>query len=359
MAHTKGLQGFLEQRAEGPAFLIVFMCMIARASQFYSGGALSLRSLLGQGGMQVFDALTGVGLAVGCELLFAIAGRTWQANKRDARDAMARKGMSKAEKQALRDYYLSKARIAFLFMLIGLGASLAAAISFLWGASGDHSVGAAIGECVVALLLVAVVGFLAIFKESSGGDPDAESQAIARSGRASIVGEAGKRIAAGNYTARDVRIVARQLPKAERDKFEAALMPEDADDPQWTARDILSWLADDSAATKRRIQRRLSKLYDSGAGAVRDDSTGQYRIPRSIVLQQFAEEFLNAHAPARVQAAVKNYAGPPSQPRQTPPADAQEPPSDSDADATAAQERPHRDNEEEALVTTAAATIGQ
>ncbi len=299
MARKQGLQAFLESKAEGPAFLIVFVCMIARAAQFYSGGALQLVKVLGASGMALFNAATGVGLAIGCELLFAIAGRSWQANKADAREAMAKRGMSRAEKAAMRDYYLSRARIAGIFCVIGLAASLAAAFSFLWGVNGDHSIGAVLEELIVAGLLVTVVAFLAIFKESRGQNPTEEAQVHAYAGRTATVKEAGARVASGNYSSRDVRVIARQLPRQERDSFEAALLPDDADDPYWTVRDLLNWLGDDSGSAKRRVQRRLQKLYDTGAGVTRDEQTG-YRILRSIVLRYFSDEFLASRAPARV-----------------------------------------------------------
>lgn len=314
MARKQGLQAFLETKAEGPAFLIVLVCMVARAAQFYSGGALQLAKLLGASGMAFFNATTGVGLAIGCELLFAIAGRSWQANKADAREAMAKRGMSKAEKMAMRDYYLSRARIAAIFCVIGLAASLAAAFSFLWGVNGDHSAGAILEELVVAGLLVTVVAFLAIFKESRGQNPTEEAQVHAYAGRTATVKEAGARVASGNYSARDVRVIARQLPRQERDSFEAALLPDDAEDPYMTVRQLLDWLSDDSAATKRRIQRRLQRLYDTGAGVTRDEQAG-YRIQRSHVLRHFSDEFLASHAPARVSAPLATRARQNSQPK--------------------------------------------
>lgn len=316
MARSQGLQGFLETRAEGPTFTVVALCMIARAAQFYSGSALQLAQLLGRAGLQAFEILTGVGLAVGAELLFAIAGRNWQSHKREARDAMARRGVPRAEKIAQRDHYLDKSRVSFWFMLIGLGASLTAAFSFLFGANGDHTPGAILSDILVSLLLVAVVAYLAIFKETRGTDPGEAAQEQARAARTSAIAEAGKRIASGVYAPRDVRVVARQLPRAERDKFEAALLPDDVNDPQWTKRDILAWLGDDSTQTRRRIERKLSRLYENGAGVLRDDATKSYRIPRSIALRHFAEEFLAAHAPQSAREEVQPRTSPALTPHQ-------------------------------------------
>lgn len=289
---SRGVQGFLEHRAEGPAFALAVLCMVARASQFYSGGALLLARVLGPAGMAVFNIGSGIGLAVGCELLGSIAGRAWQLNKMEALEVRGRKGLARAERQALAEHFASRARLSFLFMCIGLGASVCAAFAFMWTESGSHSLSGILGELVVTLLLVSVIAYLGIFKESSQSESASEiASAQAVSLRASIVDAAGKRIATGKHTPQDVRLVARALPRAERERFEAALLPETANDPHWTVRDIASWLGCDTPAGRRQIVRKLSRLAEHGTGVLRDD-TGAYRVPRSVVIATFAEDFL-------------------------------------------------------------------
>lgn len=288
---SRGVQGFLEHRAEGPAFALAVLCMVARASQFYSGGALLLARVLGPAGMQVFNIGSGIGLAVGCELLGSIAGRAWQLNKAEALEVQGRKGLSRAERHSLAEHFAGRARLSFVFMAIGLGASVAAAFAFMWTETGSRLSWGTLGNIVVTVLLVAVVAYLGIFKESRGEDASEIASAQAVSLRAGIVDAAGKRIAAGTHTSQDVRLVARALPRAERERFEAALLPESANDPHWNVREIAAWLGCDTGAGRRQIVRKLAKLAEHGAAILRDD-TGAYRVPRSVVIASFADDFL-------------------------------------------------------------------
>lgn len=307
MAKSSGVQAFLERKAEGPAFALAALCMISRAAQFYSGGAIALAHVLGPRGLAIFNAATGVGLAAGAELLGSIAGRQWQLNMSEARDASARRGLTRHERAALAGHFRAKAWLSFAFMCVGLGASVIAAFAFLWSASGSsaHTLGGFIGEAVVTLLLVAVVSYLGIFKESRGEDPGEIASAQAYGIRAGIVDAAGRRIASGKYAPQDVHIVARSLPRAERERFEAALIRESADDPLWTVRELASWLGCDTPAGRRQITRKLSRLAEKGVGVLRDDVTGQYRVPRSVAAIHFSEDFraINAGGERRTPSA--------------------------------------------------------
>lgn len=331
-----GVQAWLETQAEGPAFGLAVLCMVARAAQFYSGGALALARILGPGGMTVFNILSGVGLAAGCELLASIAGRAWQSALTEAREVQGRRGLTRQERAALASHFQSKARLSLVFMCIGLAASVAAAFSFMWTETGQHSVTGILGELIVTVLLVSVVAYLGIFKESRGEDPADIASAQAYTIRAQVTDAAGRRIAAGTYSAQDVRIVARALPRAERERFESALTLDSALDPLWTARDIAVWLGCDTPAGRRQITRKLARLLDHGAGVLRDDTTGQYRVPRSIVFQHFADDFLTINnpkserrTPRSVIAETASGQGPVSRPL------AQAADSDSDRTATA------------------------
>lgn len=293
MGKVRGVQGFIEHGAEGPAFGLAAFCMIARAAQFYSGGAIALAHVLGPGGLAMFNAATGVGLAVGAELLGSIAGRQWQASASEARDALALRGLTRHEREARAAHFRARARLSLFFMCIGLGASVAAGFSFLWGASGNHTLGGALGELVVTLLLVSVVSYLGIFKESRGEDPAELASAQAYGIRADIVRQSGARIAGGDYSAQDVHIVARSLPRAERERFEAALIRESVEDPLWSVRDIANWLGCDTPAGRKQITRKLSRLMERGAGVLREGDSGQYRVPRSVAALHFAEDFVS------------------------------------------------------------------
>lgn len=327
---TRGVQGFLEEKAEVPAFALVALCMMARALQFYSGGAIVLAAALGARGVAVFNGFTGFGLAVGTELLMSIAGRQWQANAAEARDVAARRGLNKHERAAMAAHFQSKARWAFAFMIVGLCASITAAFSFLWTANGaNHSPTAAISEIAISLLLVSVVFYLGVIKESRGDDPSEIATSRAFQLRAQVVEAAGARIASGTYTDQDVRIVKSALPRSERARFEQALVRDDASDAVWTASQIVAWLGCDDVAGRRRVQRKLARLAEQNAGVIKDEDTRQFRVPRSVVLRHFAEEFIASRTPV-------------TRARQSGPLNPVAAPSDNDSDTTATRARqPH------------------
>ncbi len=294
MGSHGGLQRFLERSAEGPVFGIAAACMVSRAMQFYSFGSFSLAHALGPARMVWYDAATGAGLAVMCELLMSIAGRAWKADRRDMIEAEGRRGLSKMERTALVKHYAGSARLQFTFMLLGLAASLTAAFSFLWtGAGGTHDGGTILGDAVVTVLLVAGVFYLGVLKESRGESPAEVAQADAYSIRRNVTAAAGQRIREGKYTPQDVRIVARALPRADRERFESAMIAETADDPYWTVRQIADWLGIDSDSGRRVVARKLARLLDKGYGILKDETQkSAYQVPRSVVLRIFADDFM-------------------------------------------------------------------
>ncbi len=336
MAKTKGVQGFLEEKAEGPTFAMVAICMMLRAVSFYSGNAHLLINLLGARGLAIFDDASGFGLTVGTELLMSIAGRQWQSNKREAREASARRGLNRQERAALVAHYQSKARLSLIFMLIGLGASISAAFSFLWTATGINSLGGAVSEILVSLLLVSVVFYLGVVKESKGVDASELASEQAHNIRGNVVDAAGRRIATGQYGPQDVRIVGQQLERTERDKFMAALLPETPDDPMWTAADIARWLGTEGATARKQIARKLRKLADGGQGVITDPATGKYRVPRSVVVMHFASDYVEVNQ-RRATRRNPSSAVDATVIRQTGAANPDNKQSDSDTDKTAAR----------------------
>lgn len=285
------LQTFLEDKAEKPVFAIAAVSMIARAAAYYSGQADKFRALLGPSGMEWYNTITGISLAAGCELLGSIAGRNWRRNSREAHEATARKGLNKAEREALVKYFRGKAYMDLAFMVVGVVSSFIAALSFLMESNPDHTPGAVTSEVVLTVLLLSVTSYLGIFKDSKREDATEAQAAKAQALSNRIIDSAGQRIAANAHTPQDVRLFARALPKQDRERFLAAFAAETADDPHWTTTDIVNWLDCNHPAGKRGITRKLARLEATGAPVMRNEK-GQYIIPRSQVFLHFADDFL-------------------------------------------------------------------
>lgn len=284
------LQGWLEERAQGPVYAMASASMILRAALFYSGQGAQFEQMVGPFGMGLINALTAIGLAAGGELLASIAGRSWKRNIAESAEASMRTDLKPMQRDVMATLFLKKARTDRLFMLVGVGASFIAAMSYMWIANPDHSVGAFISEFVLTALLLSIMTYLGIFKEGKRRNVAEEQTERAEDVHSRIVDAAGARIAAGTHTVQDVRIFARALPRLARDKFLAAFAADTPDDPTWTTTDIANWLNCNHQAGKRQITRKLARLAETGAPITRDER-GAYRMPRSAVFLHFAEDF--------------------------------------------------------------------
>lgn len=305
---SHGLQHLLESKAAFPAFLIAAVCVMARGATFWSGGAFTVAGLLGPAGLRWFNGVTGVGIAVGAELLTSVFGRQWLRAEADKSDAAGRRGMRKSERDALCGYYAFHAFISKAFMIVGIVASTAAAFMFLLTSTGVRD-WAILGELVIALVLVVIMtGFGVFYQDRPDADASDVQTGQARTLRAGAVAAAGERIQRGDYTPQDVRLVAGALPRAERDAFEAALITDSPDDPIWTTTQLAEWLGCDDAAGRRRLVRTLGRLKANGAGILKDERTG-WKIPRSVVAMHFAGEYLKGHAARPLAVAGRTPAG--------------------------------------------------
>lgn len=293
---SRGLQHWIESRAAGPVFAAAAVCVMGRSATFWSGGAFSVQHVMGTTGLQVFNGITGFGIAAGAELLTSVFGRQWLRYEAEQREARMRRDLHRDQRAELAALYAFHARIAKWLAAIGVLASTAAGFMFL--ATTTKATGAAVlGELLIAAILVIIMtGFGVFYQDRPDEDQQEQTTAHARSLRGRALDGAGERIQHGQYTAQDVQLVAGALPRGERDRFVAALLPDTPDDPRWTVKQIAEWLGGDwtDKAGQRRIQRRLAKLLDAGVGVVRDERKG-YTVPQSVLAMHFAGDFLGSH----------------------------------------------------------------
>lgn len=292
------LQEWLDTEASKYAWAVTFASAAARASSFYSGGALSLPKLLGAFGMAIFDGVSGVGLAFGAEMLSSIAGRAWQRNSRLAREALMQPNMRRIEREALRLQYQDRAKLDFAGMCLGIFGTICAAFMFMFTANPDHSIAALLNEALVTLLLVGITTYLGVFNTTPRVDPAQTAAAQAMEIRGAVTDAAGRRIASGIYAPDDVYAVASQLPRGDKEQFVGALVRPDIDDPMWGTREMCDWLGladlpseQDEQAARRRVTRLLAKVAKEDARIQKNDK-GQYQVPRSLALVYLADLYL-------------------------------------------------------------------
>jgi len=292
------LQEWLDTEASKYAWAVTFASAAARASSFYSGGALSLPRLLGPFGMAIFDGVSGVGLAFGAEMLSSIAGRAWQRNTRLSRDALMAPNMRRSEREALRLQYQDRAKLDFAGMCLGIIGTICAAFMFMFTANPDHSIAAILNELLVTVLLVGITTYLGVFNTTPRADPAQLAQAQAMEIRGAVTDAAGRRIASGVYAPDDVYTVASQLPRGDKEQFVGALVRPDVDDPLWGTREMCDWLGladlpseQDEAAARRRVTRLLQKAARDDARIHKNDK-GQYQVPRSLALVYLADLYI-------------------------------------------------------------------
>lgn len=310
------LQDWLDTEASKFAWAVTFLSAAARASSFYSGGALSLPHLLGPSGMAIFDAVSGLGIAFGAEMLSSIAGRAWRRNKRLAREALALPNMKRSERENRRAEYLELALVDRAGFFIGVGGTICAAFGFLLTANSDHSVATLLFEALVTLILVSVATYLGVFNTTPRTDPGQSAQAQAIEIRGAVTDAAGGRIATGIYSPDDVYTVASQLPRGDREQFIAALVRPDVDDPLWGTREMCDWLGvadlpseQDEQAARRRLTRLLAKLAKEDVRIQKNDK-GLYQVPRSLALVYLADLFTELQRAKVRQTSDKAPSGP-------------------------------------------------
>lgn len=292
------LQEWLDTEASKYAWALLLVSIVGRGASFYSGGALSLPHLLGPRGMSIFDGITGVGIAFGCEMVSSIAGRAWQRNEQTANDAASLTNVKARERAAIEQRARSKARLDFRAMCLGILGSVFAAFMFLFTANGDHSIGTLLDEALVTSLLVGMMTYLGVFNTTPRSDPAQIATAQALDIRSAVTDQAGRRIASGIYSPDDVYSVAGQLPKGDKEKFIAALVRPEPDDPMWGTREMADWLGladlpteQDEAAARRRLVRLLAKVAKDDA-RIQKDAHGKYQVPRSLALTYLAELYI-------------------------------------------------------------------
>lgn len=327
----KGLQAWLEQGAKGPAFAIVAVCMIMRAASAYSGGAFSLAHALGGVGSAIFDMLTGIGLAVGAELLASIAGRAARRHADEAAEAAMTPGLKKWERAARIEREQRRAAHNQVFSVLGLVASIYGAFWFLWNANPHHDWLSIAGEVATTAILVTIVYYLGVIAEDVPDDPRQLAHEHTTRLQLRMLQDAGGRIAQGAASRQDVNVFAEHLPRAERSRFRAIMAQEAPHDPAWGSAQIVAWLAGTGASlemVRKRVGRAL-RLAEERGQDVRRDERGAYQVPRSVALQLFASDFLELAGRADIAGTI------PRQRRATGPRPAVAVrPQDTDQDAT-------------------------
>lgn len=312
---TGGLSSLIEGRLETPVFLVVSSTLVIRAAQTFSGGTLVMAHFLGPL-FPPFEAITGLGLGLGSEMLAAIAGRTWRHKQREAAEIASRPGLPKVQRTSLVRRAEAEARHAFAFMCVGIVSSLYTGISFLISNSlasgGRFDWGAAATDLITTAVITAVVLFLGVFKEPASADATQALLADIDDGMNAALHAAIARFTAGLSTDADHRFIAEHLPAHRAAKFRRAVAKVETG-RMWKAADIRRGLGlGNDAKGIRDLNRQINTLAKTPENGLEKAADGRtWLIPHRTVMEVWAEEM------ARQSVRMEGSAGQPMTPART------------------------------------------
>lgn len=303
MAQAKrrgGLKRVIEERLEGPVFFVVLPLMVASAAQTFSGGVFNLPRLLGP----LFPAWQvgrGLGLGFGSETLTVIAGRSWRAWLREASEIKTRPGLSKLQRRILSAEAEAHARRSFIFMIVGVGASLFAGGSYYLSSARTMTPADLVNDLVATAVISAVVLYLGVFRDSKSDDATEEMLSGIQSGMNQAVDGAILRFKDGIASDVDISLIAENLPAQMQAKFRRAVAKR-VDGEMWTTamlRAALNYGNDSTQA--RRLNSQVRKLAEkSELGLQRGPDGKSWLIPRAVVMDVWGESIGEAKALARM-----------------------------------------------------------
>lgn len=298
--HRASLQHLIETKLETPVFLIVTATMITRTAQIFSGGALVMSALLGHY-YPAFEIVTGLGLGLGSEMLMTIAGRSWRNWDNEATDTAARAGMSKVAKDAFVKRAQSNAHHSKIVMIIGMGASLFAGLSYLFTNSGKPVTLATLGDpgfwinVIVDLVAVAVVTttvfYLGVLKETRGQSDAEEALSELDEGLNDAVSAAIARFRDGKQSPVDEKLIAEHLSPGRKAKFLRSVAKVNKG-KVWTAGELRKRLGYGNDATRiRKLNQAINILARDPENALEKGPDGRtWLIPVSVVFEHWGDE---------------------------------------------------------------------
>lgn len=296
----RNLQYIIEHRLETPVFFIVSAMMILRAAEIYSGGRLIVSQLLGAY-YPVFEIVSGIGLAVGSEMLMTIAGRSWKAWESEATETQARVGMSKIARTA----YVNKAKQSATWsrrvMFVGMFASIFAGLAFLITNGGKavttanlHDPGwwwSLVVDGVATAMITTTVFYLGVLRETHAMSEAEEAIAELDEGMNEAVKAAITRFRNGQQTPVDEKLIAEHLSPARKGKFLRAVAKVNKG-KMWTSGELRKRLGIGNDATEiRRLNRKINDLShdpDNALEKATDNKT--WLIPVRVVWETWGDD---------------------------------------------------------------------
>lgn len=309
----RNLQYIIEHRLETPVFFIVSAMMILRAAEIYSGGRLIVSQLLGQY-YPIFEIVSGIGLAVGSEMLMTISGRSWKAWESEATETQARVGMSKIARTA----YVNKAKQSATWsrrvMFVGMGASVFAGLAFLITNGGQavttanlHDPGwwwSLVVDVVATAMITTTVFYLGVLRETHAMSEAEEAIAELDEGMNQAVKAAIQRFRDGQQTPVDEKLIAEHLSPARKGKFLRAVAKVNKG-KMWTSGELRKRLGIGNDATEiRRLNRKINDLsHDPDNALEKAPDNKTWLIPVRVVWETWGEDI--AARDAEILAATK------------------------------------------------------
>lgn len=314
----RNLQQLIETRLETPVFFVVTATMVTRAAQLFSGGALVMSALLGKN-YAAFEVATGLGLGMGSEMLMTIAGRSWRNWANEAAETQARGGMSKQAREAYVKRAKENSDHSRVVMLIGMGASLFAGLSYLFTNSGKPITGATfqdpqwwfnfVADLVAVTVVTTCVFYLGVLKENRGMSEAEEALSELDEGLNDAVKEAIKRFRDGKQTPVDEKLIAEHLSPSRKAKFLRAVAKINKG-KVWTSRELRTRLGIGNDATAiRKLNKQINDLARDPDNALEKAPDGKtWLIPVRVVFETWGEDIAKHDAMLITASAVMKSA---------------------------------------------------
>lgn len=289
----------VEQRLEKPVFYSVLLVLVLRSATVFSGGILNLHALLGVFWFDAFQIVTGLGLALGSEMLMSLAGRSWRYWRKQETELAGTPGLSRIQRVSRVNEARANARISYWFMLIGAAASVGSGVWYLISNGGDAALDVAI--CIV---ITAVVLYLGVLRETKRQDSAEAALADLDAGMDAALMTAVERFRENRHTEQDIRFITEHLPPHRQGRFRRAVAKADGG-RMWNAAQIREGLGVGADQTQvRAINRQINALAKEPQNGLAKDAAGRWLIPNAVVQDVWGEAMADYRAMARIGAAA-------------------------------------------------------
>lgn len=247
----------LERIAIGPVMLLVAFSFVLRAWIAWSLGTLQFSALpfVVQHGVEM---ISGLAMALVCELLPAVSGAKWYQGLTQQIRLLTQPGLSKVERAAAIKAARLEARINLPFMVLGFVASIGAGIWFAITATGKSDAMTLVTDLLMMFIITGAWFYFAVIYEPVEPDHEKLARARLKGEVQGVILHFVDLIRDGTYQNRHVTALQSYLPTQDAKPLEV-LKTYDPNLVYLTPRQVAEFLQVDQDESKlREVRRRIS-----------------------------------------------------------------------------------------------------